>query len=314
MCRLALRFAVAFAICVAALSTGAVASASPAVAAPTRMLLAVGDSLAAGYQPTDSRALPPVDPVTGFRDTGFPGGYASVIAAARHLRLVDLGCPGETIASLQGTPALGACSSLYRGEAARSSQLAAAIAVLDAHPGQVAAVTVDIGANDLDHCASATGINASCLVRTDANLASGLSSVLGRLSSALHRDDPGAVLATMNYYDPFLARAEQPGGTHGDAEAAGSLAAVNALNVELSAIGRSQHVQVADVARAFQIDAPSPLRTFQGHQLANNVATACDLTWMCPASGSGTGPDIHPTTLGYLLIADAFLTVLGIRA
>jgi len=37
-----------------------------------------------------------------------------------------------------------------------------------------------------------------------------------------------------------------------------------------------------------------------------NGAEICQLTWMCPASGSSRRPDIHPTAAGYRVIAGSF--------
>ena len=75
-------------------------------------------------------------------------GYPDQVYAALHrsrpgLKLVKLGCPGETTVSMING---GICR--YRG----GSQLAAAVAFLPAHRGQVLLVTLDIGANDPEHC------------------------------------------------------------------------------------------------------------------------------------------------------------------
>ena len=40
-------------------------------------MLALGDSLAAGYQPTDKSSPPPEDPADNSPDEGYPGGYAA---------------------------------------------------------------------------------------------------------------------------------------------------------------------------------------------------------------------------------------------
>ena len=64
---------------VVALGSGSASSRAGQAAASTapKYLLAVGDSLAAGYQPIDGVSLPPVDPGSGFRDQGYPGSYAA---------------------------------------------------------------------------------------------------------------------------------------------------------------------------------------------------------------------------------------------
>lgn len=122
------------------------------MATTTRYLLALGDSLAAGYQPTDGTMPPPTNPSTGYPDHGYPGGYAAVLASTRHLTLIDLACPGETTASMTGSPAEGQCTKTYRAEFDASSQLAAAMTFLGLHRREVSLVTLDLGANNIDGC------------------------------------------------------------------------------------------------------------------------------------------------------------------
>ena len=132
---------------------------------PGKYLLALGDSLAAGYQPDDRSASPPVDPSTGFPDQGYPGGYAADLAAARHLLLVDLACPGETTTSMVGTPAKVRCETDYSAQFGTSSQLSAALEFLATHKGEVALVSIDLGANDIEACASHATPSPSCVAK-----------------------------------------------------------------------------------------------------------------------------------------------------
>nr|MDA8290667.1 SGNH/GDSL hydrolase family protein [Actinomycetota bacterium] len=280
-------------------------------AGPEPVLLALGDSLASGYQPTYGRNPPPVDPATGYRDVGYPGGYASDLAAARHLALVDLACPGETTVSMTSTPAQPGCAGTYRAELHASSQLAAATSYLAGHPGRVALVTIDLGANDVDACVSASGASLSCLSSREAEVVSRLPAILATLRTALSRYDPRARLVGMNYYDPFLGVAYSPGGLVGTVGATLSLAAIASFDRRLGTVYAHAHAAVADVASAFHTAAALPLLSYRGHRLPADVVYVCRWTWMCPAPHSAIHQDIHATTVGYRVIASAFERVLG---
>ena len=120
---------------------GGQAAPAPHQVPPPGYYLALGDSLAAGVQPDAAGTSVP---------TG--QGYANVLYAAlrrhdRGLRLVKLGCLGETTATMIHG---GICR--YQG----GSQLADAAAFLRAHRGHVALITLDIGANDPESCLNAS--------------------------------------------------------------------------------------------------------------------------------------------------------------
>src|SRR6202012_2632573 len=128
-------------------------------------------------------------------------GYANDLYAhykrefGRKLTLVKLGCPGETSTSML-TGAGSPCA--YP----QGSQLAAALAFISAHRSEVKLITIDIGANDIDGCATATTISQSCVTQGFANAAHNLPLILGALRKAAGQS---TVIAGMNLYDPFLA-------------------------------------------------------------------------------------------------------------
>lgn len=278
-------------------------SASASRTSAQQYLLVLGDSLAAGYQPIFRLKLPPVDAATGFRDNGYLGGYAQDVAHATGLRLVDLGCPGETSRSFSGVPAQPACTNLYRSEFNASSQLAAARAFLSRKRDRVALVTFEIGANDLDACISGGHVSAGCLETNMRAALSAIGGIIAELRSELSTYDPGARLIALNYYDPFLGRAFTPGGTLGATEAAESLAAVRLFDAQLGAVFRTVHIREVDVAAAFGVGKVAPVERFRGKLLPPDVVDACQLTWMCGTSGQR--PDIHPNDAGYAAIASA---------
>ena len=290
-----------------------VARSSPAgsTQAPARYLLALGDSLAAGYQPLDGVFPPPVDPSTGYPDQGYPGGYAADLASAWHLSLTDLACPGETTVSMTASPAKAQCAQVYRTEFGASSQLAAALSFLSADKKEVSLVTIDLGANDIESCAASGSPNATCLSKGAVRTARLLPAILSKLTQALARDDPGTGLVGMNYYDPFLGLEFRPGGPKPTAAALLSLVLLEGYNRELTSIYHHDHVPVADVASAFESGRAVPLTQYGSKLLPRDVALVCRWTWMCPVSPAVYSPDIHANTAGYSVIASAFETILG---
>jgi lysophospholipase L1-like esterase len=256
-----------------ALTVGAV----PAHAAEQRtQYLALGDSLAFGYQPS------------GVFDQGYVQQlYASLHSRQGTLALTNLGCPGETSRSLV---AGGKCP--YPGG---QSQLQAAVAFLRAHRHQVRLVTIDIGGNDVNGCVSfATGIDQNCFRQGLFTIALNLFATV----AALRHAAPDATIVGMTYYDTVLAA--YPTGAAGQALAKQSLPLVHQFNGLLTLIYRLAGFRVADVAGAFSTDDMTTIV----NGLPLDVVRICQWTWMC------TRADIHANTAGYGVIAKAFEAVL----
>ena len=147
--------------------------------------LALGDSLAAGFQP-------------GKGET--PGYVGMLWRSVRSeqissLELRNVGCSGETSGSL----ITGNHSPCHY---AAGSQLNAAVDFLEAHVGEVAFVTIDIGANDIvSRCFGPSGlIPTSCAT----DLRPGLKHRVRAIVDALAAAAPGVPIVGMTYYDPFL--------------------------------------------------------------------------------------------------------------
>lgn len=197
--------------------------------------------------------------------------YALYRRSDPRLQLVKLGRPGETTTSM----IKGAVCDQYRDA---GSQLAAAVAFLTAHRGHVVLVTLDIGANNVDGC-----VTPLKTLRTAA---------------------PSTRIVGMNYYDPFLAAWLQ--GTAGQQTAQASVQLTDYFNGVLAADHAHFKVPVASVAAEYRTD------NFTVIPLVNlpvNVAAVCLLAWMC--ASSPVGPNIHANTLGYRVIADAFVDTIG---
>ena len=227
-------------------------------------------------------------------------GYPDQVYAALHpsrpgLKLVKLGCPGETTASMING---GICP--YQG----GSQLAAAVAFLQAHRGRVLLVTLDIGANDPEHCGGEPGLSqlAKCAVKDVPAAVGHLGTITTRLKAAA---GPSVRIVGMNYYLPALAewRSGLPG--HVVAWTAEKLAAV--YNNLLGRVYVKSGVRVANVFGAFDTaDFTRPA----GTNVPRNVALVCQWTWQCAAPPRG--PNQHANQAGYRVIARTFLQASGL--
>ena len=253
---------------------------------PASYYLALGDSLSQGVQP-DSAGV----------SVDTPDGYADQLYAAlrpRHpgLRLVKLGCNGETTATMISG---GICR--YVG----GSQLAAAVSFLRAHGSRVSLITIDIGANDPDSCvtrASALEL-ASCALRAIPKTAANLTRILARLREAA----PSTRMIAMNYYLPALAQWRD--GLVGRTVARLTEVAATGFNDVLAKTYQLFGVRVADVSAAFQSGDFGQQETLPGFgTLPRNVAAICSWTWECAAPPRG--PNEHPNQAGYAVIARAF--------
>jgi lysophospholipase L1-like esterase len=235
--------------------------------------LALGDSLAYGYQPSHVTGQGYVDQL-----------YASLHARDRYLKLTNLGCPGETSGTLRTG---GICS--YPGQ---TSQLAAAVAFLKAHRGEVSLITIDIGANDVDGCVKSGSLDPTCVLTGLAAIAANLAATVGELRAVAPRVD----IVGMNYYDPFLAAWLT--GPAGQQLAQQSLGLVGVLNGLPAGVYRTAGFRVADVAGAFSTNDITTM--VSGVPL--DVSRICQWTWMCTAG------DIHANQQGYAVMAKAFET------
>jgi lysophospholipase L1-like esterase len=254
---------------------------------PSSYYLALGDSLSQGVQPDAAGAS--VETGQGYPDLV----YATLLASHPALRLVRLGCPGETTQTMMHG---GIC------HYSAGSQLAAATAFLRAHRGHVFLVTIDIGANDLEDCGNQPGITqlASCigqLPKATANVAA----ILASLRAAA---GPGVRIAGMNYYLPALA--EWRSGLLGRATAELSEKFAVAYDDLLKRAYGQAGITVANVFGAFETTNFGDPVTVPGiGSVPRNVARICQWTWAC--APPPRGPNQHANAAGYRVIADAIL-------
>jgi lysophospholipase L1-like esterase len=262
------------------------AAASPATS--ISYYVSVGDSMAAGFQP--------IGP--------FARGYANqlyrdVQGQIPGLRLNKLGCPGETIDSMVNG---GICP--YPS----GSQLNEAIAFLKAHRGRIQFITIDIGANDwLDACFDGVLIDVACTRSILPDLTAGIRYILDRLQAVA----PGVPIAGMTYHDPFLGFwVLAP--VHGPDIARQDQEADAVLDVGLTDAYKKGGAVVANIAGPDFFDTGNfgdMVWTPKWGQIPVNVANACAWTWFCSLNFTG---DVHPSTAGFGLVADALKGALGL--
>jgi lysophospholipase L1-like esterase len=177
----------------------AVAACGCASAVPTEestTYLALGDSIAFGYDPHVDLTRDQVS------------GYPELLATQRGLTVTNLSCPGEASGGFMSPD--GADNHCRENREAyplhvayEGTQLAAAVEFLEEHP-ETALVTIDIGANDvflLDHlCKREIACILSNFIHTAAEYSNNLDFILGKLRSVY--DGP---LVGLSVYNPYPA-------------------------------------------------------------------------------------------------------------
>lgn len=236
--------------------------------------LALGDSLAAGYQPAHDGLTGGVDLKGGYADDVLAG----VQASDPKTKLLNLACPGER----STTMVTGGTCPYDEG-----SQLDQALEFLHAHGRSTRAVTVQIGANDVQRCVDRATlvIDLVCIQNGMADVATYLPMILGKLRA----EAPDAQLIVLNYYNPFLAAYL----TGNPALAEQSTQLQGTLNGIIANAAASSGATLADVAEAFQSNVWTLV-----NGVPTNVANICAYTWMCARN------DIHANDAGYALIGE----------
>ena len=239
---------------------------------PKQFYLALGDSLAFGFQSIKFNANFPFQPASTF-STGYTDAFAAMLQEIRPgITTVNYGCTNETTSTFihGGCPytALGfPLHDPYDG-----SQLSAALAFLRAHRGQVSPITINIGVNDLIGLRASCGTDVSCYFTNGPAVLDQIATNLHYILSQLRAAAPNAEIITFTNYDvAFLF----------DPSLGQLTDAFNSVVVSTAALSS---VRVADVFGPFN-DAPQP-------------ATICALTFICTPL-----QDSHPTDLGYEVIA-----------
>ena len=265
---------------------GSIATApSIAAAATGTAYLALGDSLAASYQPNGDTHSGYAEQLLQLEQAGLPD-----------LRLVKLACPGERTSTIDRSRA--------RCPYPEGSQLAQAVAVLGSR--DVAFVTLQIGSNDLIRCFGFRGsaFDQGCVDQLLPKISARLTTIVGTLREAAGPDVP---IVGATYYDPLLAAWTFPGFDH---DAVVAIADVwTAFNDTLEQTYAGLGVPVADVETAFSAaDFDTIVHVRRFGDVPINVARTCQWTFACSRR---FGHDVHPNTIGYATMTRAWEEALG---
>jgi lysophospholipase L1-like esterase len=256
------------------------------VGAPRDFTLALGDSLAFGYQ-AHKVASNPFD-LAQFH-TGFAFVFAQRVAATsagKGASVLNLGCPGETTGSFLSGPCAYHAAGLPLHLNYTGSQMAFAEALLAANRGRISPILVSLGANDvLMLIGLCPGLDPACvggqLPGILQTVGTNLHQVLGRLRVAA----PDAEIILLQLYNPL------------EVAFAGSDVLALTLNQVIGSVAAAHRARVANAFPAFNQAPPQP-------------QTLCVMTLMCGLGGIPPG-DIHASDLGYATIADLMFQAAG---
>jgi lysophospholipase L1-like esterase len=254
--------------------------------------VSLGDSLARGFQP--SAAGTSLETNRGYVDFVARG----LSRDHPRLRSVKLGCSGETTVSMLSG---GHCP--YGA----GSEIADAERFLRAHRGHIAAVTVNIGDNDVEGCMSNTGIDESCVSAQLAGIRARLPLIAARLRAAA---GPKVPIVGLGDYDQFLSAWLQ--GPAGRQVARRSVEVVDELNSTASAIYQKAGLGAADATASFATADFTHVVPLEGHgKVPMAVQRICTWTWACSAPPVGFND--HANATGYRALGEVVLAALRAR-
>jgi lysophospholipase L1-like esterase len=259
----------------------ALAGIGDAQSPPRTYYVSLGDSLARGWQPgSDGR--------TRMTNRGYVDAVGSYLAGQQaNLLDVKFGCGGETTVTIMRG---GICS--YP----TGSELAEAERFLRSHRGRVAAVTVNIGDNDVEHCLANGTVDSACVNRTMAGVRTRLPAIAQRLMAAA---GPGVKIVGLTDYDQFLAYWLR--GAAGRKFARQSILVVKDLNDTADGIYRTAGIRVADATGAFATTDLTTRDALPGHgRQPRAVVRVCRWTWAC--SSPPIGFNDHANDTGYRVL------------
>jgi lysophospholipase L1-like esterase len=276
--------------------------AAPAAAKPRPLYVSLGDSWAAGVQPLGANQA----------DIETKQGYSDFLAASARrlfpgLRLVNLGCGGETtVTMITGRPKCNEEVRPYGTTKPVKAQLPYAVHYLRAHRGRVALVTVILGGDDVQECARQGDLGAilTCVNQGLEGIKRHLPTVVKALRKAV---GPKTIIVASTYADVVLGQyvlSPQQGPSLAQASVSVFRTQLNPL---LKKIYAKQRIGFVDTTKAFgtyvSFSQTTTLAPYGTVPVA--VANLCKLAWYCAPRASG--PDIHLRPAGYRKVAGLIL-------
>ena len=249
--------------------------------------VALGDSYAQGYQPgfvNGSETL-----------NGYTNQVGPMVVRRHKVILRNFGCGGATSSSILlsiGCP---------KGALAKNgvpypttTQSAAAMAFIVSHPGKIGLITLSIGGNDFISCAAATDAP-SCVFSAMPLMKANITTLVAELRTAV---GPRVPMIATSYPDVLLGAAVATPPNPILAKLS-LIAFSQVINPDLRAAYATQNVDFIDVTSATGAYIPLTQTTLLAPYgvIPVAVANVCTMTWVC------TRGDIHPTAVGYSLIA-----------
>jgi lysophospholipase L1-like esterase len=260
--------------------------------------LALGDSLAYGFHQAQFQEEFPNVKAETFND-GYVNDFDQLVRLFNPgVKLINDGCPGEgTETMIHGSGHFGFCGgedvapfpAVWLHHPYFGTQLEDALAILHENPN-VSPITLDIGANDLLHfIATSCGFpgantcNEGQFAAEFAHIGGNVAFILGQLRAAA----PQAQIVLVGTYNPFPAFPAEGG----DKITAG-------LDKALETAAAS--VPGTSFANPEPLFNPSIVL---GTPETADLPTICSFTAMCPGGRFSPSGDIHPTKLGYQVMA-----------
>ena len=279
-----------------------VAAAEEGAGGPTPVYLSLGDSLAAGSL-ADANGDTTFSSNKSYTDRLYKKIKGRARAGLVHAKL---GCDGEKTTDM----IFGGGSKCSYGA---GTQLAEAVEWLTDPDVHVVLVSIDIGANDINHIAGECSFDPACIVPQVPGIVDNVGAILWTLRGTGY----ASPIIGMNYYNPNVAASVGffPGAPGPLAPDPGFAALTDALaqafNGGLATVYGLFGAQVADVYGAFAAgDFGDDGGRYQkkGNGVADNADVTCRLTSMCPKD-AGVRANIHPTKKGYKVISREFLKI-----
>jgi lysophospholipase L1-like esterase len=257
-------------------------NAPPLFNPPKSYYLALGDSVAYGFQTYKALAgLPPSAFNTGDVDV-----FAARLRQIRpDIQTINYGCPGESTETFVKPPCVWTDTGHQLHDAFSGSQLQGALAFLRHHPGQVSPITLTLFGNDLpillDPCRFNNQLDPACVQAHAAGFIAGFGERLSNILEQLRSAAPDAEIILTGVPDPYINALEFADPLY------------QAANLMMAEVAAANRVRFAD---------PFPIFNPQGNPAAE-VQALCTLTPLCTQS------DSHPSDAGYQALAHIIISV-----